>query len=124
MRRASRAVVAAGAAALVGAASSCTGPPALATVGINAAQAQTAVWVHGDVEAAERVTLRDLFAACHWALVDLDFPVEEETLYEHVGYIRGRAGNKYVKMEIHKLSSVASRFSIRVGTFGDEIVSR
>ena len=94
MRRGWRVVAAVAAVAALAAAAGRAGHRRWRRWGSAAAEAQTAVWVHGDVQSAEHMPApRDLFAACHWAMVDLDFPVEQETLYDHIA-VHPRCGRR------------------------------
>jgi hypothetical protein len=100
-------------------------PPVVATAGVSAVQAGTMAFVNGDIEVAFRVPLNDAFAAGHRALQRLEVPVEKESLYEGIAFLTGKlADGRRIKIVLVKQSAVLTKFSLRVGTFGDQPVSR
>ena len=88
-------------------------------------QAGTMAFANGDMEIAERVPLGAAYAASHRALERLDIKVEKETLYPGVAFVTGVLGDgRRIKIVLVRESSVFTKFSLRVGAFGDQPISR
>jgi hypothetical protein len=100
-------------------------PPMVATAGVSAVQAGTMAFVNGDMEIAARVPLGAAFAASHRGLARLEIPIEKETLHEGVGFLTGKLGDgRRIKIVLVRESPLVTKFSLRVGAFGDQPISR
>lgn len=110
------------AAALLG---GCTAPPMIATAGVSAVQAGTEAFVRGDMVVAERAPLKSVYEAVHNAMVRLELPIEQETLYDNVGFVTAQEVSGWrVKVTLKRASPIITKISIRVGAWGDLAVSR
>ncbi len=82
-------------------------------------------YVKGELVVAESVTLDKAWKATENAMKDLQFTVvkQNETGVDGMFEAQG-AGDKKVVIKLKKTSDTVTEFRIRVGTFGDETVSR
>ena len=111
-------------AGVLGALSSCAAPVVM-TAGVTAAQAGTMAFANGDLETAQRVPLGAAFAAAHRALDRLALPIEKETLYPEVAFLTATLGDgRRIKIVLERESPVLTKFTLRVGAFGDQPISR
>jgi hypothetical protein len=90
-----------------------------------AAGAGTVAWVRGELKALEDVTLDRAWPAAKQAMSDLEFMVtkSEKDAFEGKLVARG-AGDKKIVVSLKKESDAVTEIRIRVGTFGDEAMSR
>lgn len=99
--------------------------PVLATAGVSVAQAGYAAFVRGELEVAMRVPLAAAFAATHAALDNLQFTVQRASLDTARGELRAReASGRRLSIVLERKTPVVTKINIRVGTFGDQAMSR
>jgi hypothetical protein len=95
------------------------------SAGVTAVQTGTMAFVNGELESAERVPLAAAFAATKQALDRLNIPVEKSTIYPHIAFVTGMLGDgRRIKVTLERESAVFTKFSLRVGAWGDQPVSR
>jgi hypothetical protein len=85
----------------------------------------TYAYVNGDLEASEAVQFDKAWNASLAAMKDLDYSVtaKQKNALEAKLAARG-AGDKKVQVKLKKTSDTVTQINIRVGTFGDETLSR
>jgi hypothetical protein len=101
------------------------GPTVAATAGVSAFQGATMAYAHGRIEVVERVPLEVAYRATQRALERLNFPIEQNTLYDQVGFVTSKLESGHrVKIVLNRVSPVVTKFNIRVSVWGDESLSR
>ncbi len=79
----------------------------------------------GEVKATEPTSLDRVWNATRAAMKDLEFPVTSQGKDALEGDLTARnASGKKIEIEMTKISDSATELRIRVGTFGDEALSR
>jgi hypothetical protein len=82
-------------------------------------------WVNGEIEATEAASLTRTWEASLAAMGDLQFPVTSQAKDALEGNLTARnAKNTSIKIRLKYLSNTSTELHIRVGTFGDEALSR
>ena len=90
-----------------------------------AAGAGTVAYVRGELKAVEDVSLDRAWPAAKQAMSDLEFSVTKSEKDAFNGELVARgAGDKKVVVELKRQSDSVTEIKIRVGTFGDEAMSR
>ena len=103
----------------------CSGCAVLLVGGAVAAGAGTVVWVKGELKATVDGTLDHAWAASQAALKDLQMPVTGQEKDGLQGKLTARAaGDKKVTILVKKATGTTTDIGIRVGTWGDEPMSR
>jgi len=93
--------------------------------GAAAAGAGTVVWIKGEVRSSEAVTFDKAWDAAQAGLKDLEYTITEKQKDAAEASLTARgAGDKKIQVTLKKVSGAVTEFSIRVGTFGDETLSR
>jgi hypothetical protein len=82
-------------------------------------------WVDGEVKATEGASLDRTWNATLAAMNDLEFPVTDKTKDALEANLTARnASNTNISIKLKNLSNTSTEIRIRVGTFGDESLSR
>jgi len=82
-------------------------------------------WVKGEVVATEQASLSQTWDASLAAMQDLQFPVTSQVKDALEGNLTARnAKNTEIKIQLKYISNTSTEVHIRVGTFGDESLSR
>jgi len=82
-------------------------------------------WVNGEVKITEGYSLTQTWDASLAAMQDLQFPVTDKSKDALSGYLTAQtADDKTVKINLKYISNTSTEIHIRVGTFGDESLSR
>jgi hypothetical protein len=82
-------------------------------------------YVNGEIEATESASLNQTWDASLAAMQDLQFPVTSQAKDALEGNLTVRnAKNTTIKIRLKYLSNTSTEIHIRVGTFGDEPLSR
>jgi len=82
-------------------------------------------WVDGEVKTTEAVSLNQTWDASLAAMKDLEFTVTDKSKDALSGSVTAQtADNKTIKINLKYISNTATEVRIRVGTFGDESLSR
>jgi len=82
-------------------------------------------WVNGEVKITEGSSLNQTWDASLAAMKDLEFSVTEKSKDALSGYVTAQtADNKNIKINLKYISNTSTEIRIRVGTFGDEDLSR
>jgi hypothetical protein len=82
-------------------------------------------YVSGILKSTEQASLDHAWTATLGAMKDLEFPVTKQAKDALTGHLTARnAGDKKIDIDLKKISDKATEISIRVGTFGDENLSR
>ena len=103
----------------------CSGCAVLLVGGAVAAGAGTVVYVKGELKATVDGTLDRAWAASQAALKDLQMPVTGQEKDGLQGKLTARAaGDKKVTIHLKKVTGTTTDIGIRVGTWGDEPMSR
>ena len=85
----------------------------------------TYAYVSGELETSEAVKLSKAYNATLAAMKDLSYTVTEKQINALDGKVVARAaGDKRIQVTLKKTSDTVTRIDIRVGTFGDETLSR
>jgi hypothetical protein len=85
----------------------------------------TYAYVSGELKATEGVTLDKAWDATLAAMTDLKYSVTEKQKTGLEGNLTARApGDRKVQIHLEKKSDTVTQLGIRVGTFGDESLSR
>ena len=85
----------------------------------------TYAYVSGELKATEGVKLDKAWDASLAAMTDLKYSVTEKQKTGLEGKLTARAsGDKKIQIHLEKKSDTVTEFGIRVGTFGDETLSR
>ena len=90
-----------------------------------AAGAGSYAFITGELKATEDVSLDRAYQSTQQAMKDLEFTItskQKDALYGEV--IARRASGEKVAVKLNKKSNSLTEIKIRVGTFGDESVSR
>jgi hypothetical protein len=98
---------------------------AVLVVGGVAAGAGTVVWIKGEVRDSEAVSFDKAWDAAQAGLKDMECAItgKQQGVAEASLTARG-AGDKKIQVTLKKVSGTVTEFRIRVGTFGDETLSR
>ncbi|UJS18034.1 MAG: DUF3568 domain-containing protein [Candidatus Jettenia sp.] len=94
-------------------------------IGSDAAAAGTAAYTLGELRSMEQVSLDRTWQAAQKAVEDLEYTVtsrEKDALAANL--IARGAGDKKIEINLRKVSEEMTEVKIRVGTFGDESLSR
>lgn len=94
-------------------------------IGSDAAAAGTAAYTLGELRSMEQVSLDRTWQAAQKAVEDLEYTVtsrEKDALAANL--IARGAGDKKIEINLRKVSEEMTEVRIRVGTFGDESLSR
>ena len=82
-------------------------------------------WVDGEVKTTEASSLNQTWDASLAAMKDLEFTVTDKSKDALSGYVTAQtADNKTIKISLKYISNTSTEIRIRVGTFGDESLSR
>ena len=82
-------------------------------------------WVDGEIKATEAASLNQTWDASLAAMKDLEFPVTDQAKDALQGDLTARnANNTNIKIKLKYISNTSTEIRIRVGTFGDESLSR
>ena len=82
-------------------------------------------WVDGEAKATEAASLNQTWDATLAAMKDLEFTVTEKSKDALSGNVTAQtADDKTVKVKLKYISKTSTEIRIRVGTFGDENLSR
>ena len=85
----------------------------------------TYAYVSGELQATETVTLDKAWDASQAAMKDLSYSITEKQKDALQAKLVARgAGDKRVEVKLEKKSETVTQIGIRVGTFGDETLSR
>jgi hypothetical protein len=85
----------------------------------------TYAYVNGQLKATEGVTLDKAWNATLTAMSDLSYAVTEKQKTGLEGKLTARApGDRKIQLKLEKKSDTVTEIAIRVGTFGDESLSR
>ncbi len=90
-----------------------------------AAGVGTYAYVSGELKGSEAVSLDRAWSASQAAMKDLEFPITNKAKDALQGELTARtAADKRIVVKLKKVSDKTTDIRIRVGTFGDETVSR
>jgi hypothetical protein len=90
-----------------------------------AAGAGAVAYVRGELKSLEDVTVAQAWVAAKQAMSDLEFSVTSEEKDAFNGQLIARgASDKKITVNLARKSDVVTEVRIRVGTFGDEAMSR
>ena len=82
-------------------------------------------WVNGEVKTTEAASLDRTWNATLAAMKDLEFPVTSQAKDALEADLMARnASNASINIKLRKLDKASTEIRIRVGTFGDESLSR
>jgi hypothetical protein len=82
-------------------------------------------WVDGEVQSTESASLDRTWNATLAAMKDLEFPVTSQSKDALEANLTARnASNTSIAIKLKNLSNISTEIHIRVGTFGDESMSR
>jgi hypothetical protein len=82
-------------------------------------------WVNGEVKTTEAASMNQAWDASLAAMKDLEFTVTDKSKDALSGYVTAQtADNKAIKINLKYISNTSTEVRIRVGTFGDENLSR
>jgi hypothetical protein len=82
-------------------------------------------WVDGEVKTTESASLGRTWDASLAAMKDLQFPVTSQAKDALAGELTARtSGNVNISIKLKYISNTSTEIRIRVGTFGDENLSR
>lgn len=96
-----------------------------ALVGGAALGAGTVVYLRGELRSPEAVSMQKAWTASHAALKELGYAVTDEQQDALKAKITARgAGDKRVEIRLTNKGQNVTEIAIRVGTFGDEDLSR
>jgi hypothetical protein len=85
----------------------------------------TYAYINGELKTSESVKLDKAYDATLVAMKDLSYPVTEKQKDVLEGKIVARtAGDKKIQVNLKKTTDTVTEIRIRVGTFGDETLSR
>ncbi|MCF6159345.1 MAG: DUF3568 family protein [wastewater metagenome] len=94
-------------------------------IGSDAAAAGTAVYTLGELRSIEQASVVRTWLAAQKAVEELEYTVtSREKDATGAELIARGAGDKRIKINLKKLSDEATEVRIRIGTFGDESLSR
>lgn len=98
---------------------------ALLVGGAAAAGAGTVAYVRGELRSTLDAPYERVWSATQRALADLEMPVTAQEKDGLTGQITARAtGDRKITVRLRKVTGTATEVRIRVGTWGDEAVSR
>lgn len=98
---------------------------AAAVGGAAAAGAGTVAYIKGELKATEEATLEKTWEATVGAVDELEFLVINKIKDAVSAELEAKtADNKTVKIELKRVTENLTDISIRIGTFGDETLSR
>ncbi len=98
---------------------------AAAVGGAAAAGAGTVAYIKGELKATEEATLNKTWEATVAAIDELQFLVVNKIKDNVSAEIQAKtADNKTVKIQLKRVTDNLTDISIRIGTFGDESLSR
>jgi len=90
-----------------------------------AAGAGAVAYIRGELKSIEDVSLDQAFSAARQAMSDLELAVTSSEKDAFNGELIARgAGDKKIVVKLKKQSDAVTEIKIRVGTFGDEAMSR
>lgn len=93
--------------------------------GAAAAGAGTVAYVRGELRSTLDAPYERAWAGTQRALADLEMPITAQEKDGLAGQITARAtGDKKITVKLRKVTGTATEVRIRVGTWGDEAVSR
>ncbi|MCS7091356.1 MAG: DUF3568 family protein [Verrucomicrobiota bacterium] len=102
-----------------------TGCALLLVGGAAAAGAGTVAYVRGELQATLDSPYEKVWSVTRRALADLNMVITEQEKDGLTGHITARAaGDRKVTLRLRKITGTATEVRIRVGTWGDETVSR
>ena len=82
-------------------------------------------WVDGEIKTTEAATLDRTWSATLAAMKDLEFPLTSQAKDALEANLTARnASNKQIQITLKKLDNASTEIHIRIGTFGDESLSR
>ncbi len=82
-------------------------------------------WVDGEVKTTEAASMNQTWDATQAAMKDLQFPVTSQVKDALQGDVEARnASNTNISIKLKYTSNNSTEIRIRVGTFGDESLSR
>jgi hypothetical protein len=82
-------------------------------------------WINGEIKTTEGASLDRTWNATLAAMKDLEFPVTDQAKDALEANLTARnASNTNISIKLKNLSSTSTEIRIRVGTFGDENLSR
>ena len=82
-------------------------------------------YVNGVLKATEPASLDRVWSASTGAMKDLEYRISKQTKDALTGELIARnASDKKIEIQLKKVSDNSTEISIRVGTFGDENLSR
>jgi hypothetical protein len=82
-------------------------------------------WVDGEVKTTEGFSMNQTWDASLAAMKDLEFTVTDKSKDALSGFLAAQsADNKTIKINLKYISKTSTEIRIRVGTFGDENLSR
>jgi hypothetical protein len=93
--------------------------------GAAAAGVGTYAYVNGELKGTEAVSLDQAWTASQAAVKDLEFPITTKTKDALQAELTARnSSDKRIQIKLKKVSDKSTEIRIRVGTFGDESMSR
>jgi hypothetical protein len=102
-----------------------TGCVVVAVGAIAVAGAAGWAWYKGDMKATEQAPLDTCWTATLATMKDMQYPITYEAKDAQAGELRAvNASGTTINIHLEKLSTTATKVSIRVGTMGDENLSR
>ena len=82
-------------------------------------------WYNGEITTTEGASLDRTWNATLAAVKDLEFPVTDQAKDALEAHLTARnASNTNISIKLKNLSNTSTEIRIRVGTFGDEALSR
>ncbi len=82
-------------------------------------------WINGEIKTTEGASLDRTWNATLEAMKDLEFPVTDQAKDALEANLTARnASNTSINIKLKNLSNTSTEIRIRVGTFGDESLSR
>src|SRR5688572_22952484 len=104
----------------------CFAPPVvIASAGLGALQTGTTAFIRGELEHASANPLDIASQATREGLQDLQFPIVSERIGRTSADILAReTSGRAIKVHLEQKSPMVTKFSIRVGVWGDQAVSQ
>ena len=100
-------------------------PAAVLVVGGAAAGGGSFAYIKGELKSTEEVSLNRAWKATQMAMDDLEFHTTDKAKDAFDAELSASgAGGKKIKVALKKISATSTEIRIRVGTFGDESLSR
>jgi hypothetical protein len=82
-------------------------------------------WINGEIKVTEDASMDRTWSAVQAALKDLEYPVISQAKDALEGTVTARnASNTTISIKLKNLAKASTEIRIRVGTFGDEALSR